>query len=103
MLFDQDKWILSKGNKVIKVITGVADLDTSSLTIYPNPASDFIEISNAGAVDEVEFVSASGIQVARKVSDTRISLDGLTPGFYSLVLIDREGMILGKGSVVVQE
>lgn len=103
LLFDQDKWILSKGNKVIKVITGVGELDASSMTIYPNPASDYIEISNAGAIDEVEFISASGIRVARKVSDTRISLDGLTPGFYSLVLRDREGMIIGKGSVLVQE
>jgi hypothetical protein len=103
LLFDQEKWILSKGNKINKVNTGVAEIDTSSVTIYPNPASDFIEITNAGDAAEVEFVSSSGIRLFRKLIGTRVTLNGLAPGFYALVLRDGEGMVMGKGSVVVQE
>ena len=62
LLFDQDKWILSKGNKIIKLITAVPSLDSDSLVIYPNPASDFIELSNNVSIDEIEFIHASGIR-----------------------------------------
>lgn len=102
LLFDQDKWILSKGNRVIKVITGVSDLDKTSLTIFPNPASDFIEISNGESIGEIEFIHASGIRISREVVDQRVSLEGLISGHYTLVMRDRNKGIVSRRSLIVQ-
>jgi aminopeptidase N len=103
LLFDQDKWILSKGNKIIKLITAVPSLDSDSLVIYPNPASHFIELSNDVAIDEIEFVHASGTRILREVVDRRVSLEGLVSGHYTLVMRDRNKGILGRRSLIVQQ
>ena len=102
LLFDQDKWILSKGNKIIKLITAVPSLDSDSLVIYPNPASDFIELSNNVSIDEIEFIHASGIQITRAVIDRRVSLEGLISGHYTLVIRDRDKGIVSRRSLIVQ-
>jgi hypothetical protein len=102
LLFDQDKWILSKGNKIIKLITAVPTLNTDSLLIYPNPASDFIELSDVGSIAEIEFIHASGMRISRAVVDRRISLDDLPSGYYALVMRDRNQVIVGRRSVIVE-
>ncbi len=102
LLFDQDKWILSKGNKVNKLITSIPTVVTDSLTIYPNPASDFIELSNDASIDEIEFIHASGIQITRAVIDRRVSLEGMLSGHYTLVMRDRNKGIVSRRSLIVQ-
>ncbi|HEY3385286.1 MAG TPA: M1 family metallopeptidase [Saprospiraceae bacterium] len=103
ILFDQEKWILSKGNKIIKLITAVPKLDIDSLVIYPNPASHFIELSDDGSVAEIEFIHASGIRISRVVVDRRVSLEGLISGQYTLVMRDRNKVIVGRRSLIVQK
>ena len=96
LLFDQDKWILSKGNKVTKLITAVSELETDSILIYPNPASEYIEISGVQSIDEVDFIDVTGLRSPRKVVGTSISLEGLAEGYYIVVLRDIEGLVLGR-------
>jgi hypothetical protein len=51
LLFDNVKWILSKNNKVTKLTTSLPDpILQSRYTAYPNPANDWIEISNGDEV-----------------------------------------------------
>ncbi len=101
MLFDQDKWILSKGNQVIKQITPVAELNPEDLIIYPNPASDFIELSDAIGIKEIEFVNAFGLLTTRKVIGNRISLAGLPPGHYTVLARDQNRKVIGRKSLVI--
>jgi len=103
LLFDQDKWILSKNNKVIKLITAVPTLNADSLLIFPNPASHFIELSNVGSIDEIEFINASGIKITRAVIDRRISLEGIPAGHYMLVMRDRNYKIVSRRSLIVHQ
>lgn len=102
LLFDQDKWLLSKGNKVIKMITAVPALDTDDMVIYPNPAAEFIEVSNAGSIDAIEFVSSTGIRRMRSVSNGRISLEGLPSGYYELVMMDINQVVVTRRSLIIQ-
>ncbi len=102
LLFDQDKWILSKGNKVIKLITAIPQLDIDSPVIYPNPASDFIELSNDESIYEIEFIHPSGIRILRGVVERRVSLEGLLSGHYTLVMRDRDKGIVSRRSLIVQ-
>lgn len=102
ILIDQDKWILSKGNKAIKMITAVQDIITDSPVIYPNPASDYIELSEAGSVDKIEFVNTSGLSTLRAVTGSRVSLKGLPSGYYTLLMRDRNQMIVGRRALVIE-
>lgn len=103
LLFDQEKWILSKGNKVIKLTTAVPTVATDSVYIYPNPASDYIELSGSGPIDEIEFIHASGLRISREVMDRRVSLEGLPSGYYEVVMRDREKGTVGRQSLIVQQ
>lgn len=102
LLFDQDKWILSKGNKVTKLITATEDLEPYTLTIYPNPASDYIELPEEGNVIAIDFIDPTGIRTSRSVVDRRVSLEGISSGFYVVVMRDQNHVILGRQRLVVQ-
>lgn len=101
ILFDQDKWILSKGNKIIKLITAVNELNIDDLVVYPNPASDFIELSDFSTIGEIEFIHSSGLAILRKVTGSRVSLEGLPSGHYTLVMRDRNGVVVRRRSLIV--
>lgn len=102
LIFDQQKWILSNSNVIIKLTTAVPILDTDSLVVYPNPASHFIELSNAEIIEEIEFIHASGIRISREVVGRRVSLEGMVSGHYTLVMRDRNKAVVGRRSLIVQ-
>ncbi len=101
LLFDQEKWILSKGNKVMKLTTAIPTLATGSVSIYPNPASDYIELSDVGSIDEIEFIHACGVRFVRDLVGNRASIEGLPSGYYVVVMRDQEKGIVGRRSLIV--
>lgn len=103
LLFDQDKWILSKGNKVTKLTTAIPTLATGPVNIYPNPASDYIELSDVGSIDEIEFIHASGVRFMRDLIDHRASIEGLPSGYYVVLMRDRDKELVSRRSLIVQE
>lgn len=63
----------------------IADVEKSTLTVYPNPATEYILVKGAKVGDVVTITDLSGRVVATKIttsSETRISLEGITPGVY---------------------
>jgi hypothetical protein len=103
LIFDQYKWILSNFNKIIKDVTAVGEVSgIDSIMIYPNPASDYIEISNGESIDEVEFVGASGICVRKDVKDCRVDIGELGSGYYTIRLHDTALDIVYTRSVIIQ-
>lgn len=71
--------------------TGLAGTMDAGLKIYPNPADDrlFIELEGEGPI-QVNLLSLSGKKVTSTVlngSLNEISLNGLTPGFYFVEVI----------------
>src|SRR5688572_27419174 len=66
IIFDQEKWILSRFNQIIHGTTATGDVSESEqIRIYPNPASDFIDVANTELIDEVEFVGVAGISLSK--------------------------------------
>lgn len=88
LLFDQDKWIISKNNKITKLVTGTKDISRNKIKVYPNPASDYIEIENGFDLKEVQIVNASGLQFKKSVRDGKISIKDLPVGKYTLIIND---------------
>jgi hypothetical protein len=102
LIFDRDKWILSKFNKIIKGTTALGDASNDiPISIFPNPASTFIEISGNEFLDEVEIISSTGSVQRTEIKNGRISVSGLSPGYYRMVLRDgMRGRIYERGFVI---
>ncbi|SEA33711.1 Por secretion system C-terminal sorting domain-containing protein [Arachidicoccus rhizosphaerae] len=72
-------------NRVISVNIG----GENSLTIYPNPATNYINIPGLGQEATVTIYDASGRQVLEG-HGSKFSIKGLSKGLY-LVIITKDG------------
>jgi aminopeptidase N len=102
IIFDQDKWILSKNNKVIKLTTATGDVAQSKYRVFPNPAADFIEIENGEDIYAVDFTNATGLVIKRNLVDNKINVSDLTRGQYIMHLRNRDGKIMYYTNIVLQ-
>jgi hypothetical protein len=88
LIFDQDKWILSKNNKVIKLTTPTHDVTQPEIQVTPNPANDYMVIIPGTDIQYAEFVSASGVVNRKPVMANKLSIQDLPGGAYLLRLLD---------------
>jgi hypothetical protein len=58
----------------------------SSLVVYPNPASDVINVSSSSSIDSVSLVNALGQTVAASFDSTSINVATLPKGIYILTV-----------------
>lgn len=81
---------------------GLDEVSATPLIVYPNPASDFIQLDGAGNFASYELIDALGrtVQAATLTSD-KIDISSLQTGVYQLVVKDVDGDM--KRSVVVKE
>ncbi|MDD2961066.1 MAG: thiol protease/hemagglutinin PrtT [Muribaculaceae bacterium] len=86
---------IKKGNYLLK-FHGVAgssvekiENDASTVTIYPNPTSDYATIKTEGNVESVKLYNISGVLVKDNGADTKIDLSTLPTGNYiTLIMVD---------------
>ncbi len=81
----------------LKSLVGIHDLNsTSPITIYPNPANDFIFI-NAKDIEikNVEISNALG-QIVKTSKESKISLLGIEKGIYFVVVKTNKGTYISK-------
>ncbi|MBK9981976.1 MAG: T9SS type A sorting domain-containing protein [Saprospiraceae bacterium] len=103
LIFDPNKWILSNFNKIIKGTVAVGDVPNEDpIVIYPNPASQFIEIANASSIDEVEIAGITGIYKQQEVKDGKVDIRELLPGYYIIRLRDRDHDKVSIRSLIIQ-
>lgn len=80
--------------------TGVTDLNASSCTVWPNPATDFVVITaNAPVIENVELFTLAGKRVMEKNrmnSGEKLNLSTLPAGIYLLRLTTEEGVSCQK-------
>ncbi|HEY0109099.1 MAG TPA: T9SS type A sorting domain-containing protein, partial [Fibrella sp.] len=76
------------------ITAGGANLALNPLQIHPNPTTDAVTIEGAKAGTSYTVRSVLGPQVARGIvssSQQTVSLEGLPPGIYIMMLSDKEG------------
>jgi len=61
----------------------VENVEMNSVTVYPNPATDYIIIDGVEAGEAIQVIDLRG-NVLVETTDTHISLNGLVPGVYLL-------------------
>lgn len=79
-----DVWIVKlEGDEIMNV----NDLNLSSIRIYPNPAQDFINISNEKEISRIAVVDVSGKQLLNKTVNSKneaLNISQLPVGIYIL-------------------
>ncbi len=78
---------------------GIKDVVLPSFSVYPNPAQDFVRLSDAyhPIAKTVKIVAVTGAVVVE--SDTpkeKIDVSGLTPGVYTIEIYHNTGMATAK-------
>ncbi len=75
--------------------TAVINATSSNIRIYPNPASDYVIIESADAIDQVIVYNMLGNEVMRSET-SRINVDALSPGIYTIKVISDKGSAIQK-------
>ena len=84
-------------NPASSTSTRFLDQLARSITVYPNPARDFVNIQSSG-VDILNTLvyDAIGAVVATSPNPTSLNLDNLTKGIYFLRIETPEGLLMKK-------
>jgi hypothetical protein len=69
-----------------KVITGIKSVKTDEISIYPNPASGYLQFSSTDDIEGLEVVNLLGQKFIStgKPDGSRLDISMLTPGIYLL-------------------
>jgi len=85
----QDMWVV----KLTETSTAVTEGTATVFSVYPNPAQDYLLISNTAQIRSVSIMDMTGRNLIEEkiiASDQSISLAGLTGGTYLLQVTDEE-------------
>lgn len=80
------------------VISGVVEIDPTSVIVYPNPASNRIQINSEDSIEQVSIVNNLGVSVLT-TSDTNIDISNLVKGSYTITIL-LENSIVTKRLIV---
>lgn len=69
----------------VETSTGVEDANFRKLTVFPNPANNYIEIESEKAVENIRFTTVTGqlcLEVTAPTQGQKIDISALPAGFY---------------------
>ncbi|PJB13935.1 MAG: hypothetical protein CO118_11135, partial [Flavobacteriales bacterium CG_4_9_14_3_um_filter_32_8] len=80
---------------------GVEEINAlSSISLYPNPAKNYFQLSSTKNVDNVELFNLNGQKVLSKNSSLeRINIEGLSSGVYFVKINSENGTKIEKLTV----
>jgi arylsulfatase A-like enzyme len=87
----------------LSTVTAVSDITESELKIYPNPANDYITISNDRIIETISMYSIQGVKVLEvnpEVNKTQINSSQLTSGIYFISITNDLGETLTRKVIV---
>jgi hypothetical protein len=83
-------------------------VDNRDISIYPNPANDFVIINNFQAIpfQTIELVDMTGrVMLSQKTNSqlTKIDISQFSNGMYMLRFVDAKGTLLKTEKLIVQQ
>ncbi len=79
--------------------TGLDDITTNRIAVYPNPTNDYIVVEDAVTIDRVAIYNMQGILVMQRTCNsntTTIDVSSLPEGIYWVVTTTAQGNTLSK-------
>lgn len=75
-------------------VVSVSEFQHKKFTIYPNPAKDFISISDTYSNSDYQIISITGIIIKKgKLNNPKIDISKINNGVYFLKLVDRNVVV----------
>jgi hypothetical protein len=93
-----DQVYTSSFSVIENIGTGIEQLNSlSTVFIYPNPASNYIQLSSIRGIESIEILNLSGAKVLQERSSLKkIDIEGLTPGVYFVKLKTKNNEAIKK-------
>jgi hypothetical protein len=76
--------------------TGINEIDSKQISLYPNPAKDILYINGAEKFQYVEIFSIIGKSVLRIKGSNEVDIASLASGTYIIALMDTNGTAIRK-------
>jgi len=76
--------------------TETVQLEDSSIQVYPNPASDYLNIATKHTIKQVEVFDVLGKKVKQNISSNKINVSQLLVGIYIVKVFTDKGQITKK-------
>ena len=83
-------------NVVRDSVLNIEDINETDLTVYPNPATDYININSSIEIDKIELFDLLGKLVLSTNQTSEINVSHLPIGVYLLRIISEKGRIAKK-------
>jgi hypothetical protein len=85
-------------NLELQGVTGIGDAPvTKSISVYPNPAADFILLEDIVNFESINIYNAGGQSVySNEIRENKIDVSGLEKGLYIINILTNEGEIISS-------
>jgi hypothetical protein len=101
----QQQFTVTNNNDVAPISVQEIMKNELNITIFPNPANDYIEISTQQFPIQIQLIDASGkiiMDCVVRESTSKLQLKNISKGFYSLVFIDN-GVVKNVQKLIILE
>jgi len=92
-IIDNFGWNIIDAGLAADCVLGIDDVNSSSVVIYPNPATSIINIESITQITKVDIYNQLGQLVLSNSNQNKIDVSSLSQGFYYLKLQDVNGNI----------
>jgi len=95
----EDAFIFMVDDIIIETETGISENSEISVRIYPNPASDYLNVETDKKISELILINSTGQIVKSKYFNDRsvtMNVSGLQKSIYVLKIRTKEGIALRK-------
>jgi hypothetical protein len=93
-----------RAHAVIDPAAGIEDLIAEEISIYPNPAGNYLKISSREELKSIRIADLSGKVLADlpggDAKEMQLDITGIVNGFYCVILTTKEGGCARKISVI---
>ena len=66
-------------------------MNKAKVSIYPNPTTDYLNVSSASKISSVEVYDISGKRVKAELVDNKVDVQNLAKGSYVIKITDGSG------------
>ncbi len=74
----------------------------NQVTVYPNPATDYLNFEGIGGIGEISLINAHGMVVVHVSHEKRLDVRGLTAGLYLCRITLDNGIFIHKKIIKLQ-
>ena len=76
---------------LVRPALAVSNVNKAKVSIYPNPTTDYLNVSSASKISSVEVYDISGKKVRVELTDNKVDVQNLVKGSYVIKITDASG------------